>query len=103
MFAAMRRSGARSGALTVQLALAGLGSTFRRASRARTAKACAPGASPVYACGEVHAPNAALSRLHSKEPGSVAVKEKLASPLATVPVGADTSCVSGGCVSTPHV
>ena len=57
---------------TVKVREAGVGSTLPAVSRARTSNVCAPCARFVYACGDVHGANAALSRRHSNvEPGLV--------------------------------
>src|SRR4051794_24058229 len=51
----------------VHALLAGVGSTLPALSVARTLKVCGPGANPEYACGDVHAANAAWSSWHVKE------------------------------------
>src|SRR5918997_1759085 len=50
---------------------AGVGSTWPAPSVARTCSSCPPTARPVYCFGEVHGSNAAPSREHSNEPGSL--------------------------------
>jgi hypothetical protein len=83
----------------VQLCTAGLPSTFPAASIARTRKLCDPAASPAYVCGDSQATKAALSSEHSKlEPGSLAVKLKLALVLEVSAGGAAVIVVSGGIV-----
>ena len=88
---------------TVQLRVAGDGSTLPAASRPRTEKVCDPSASPLSARGDAHAAHGSVSSLHSSNPASVAENEKLAAPEATVPAGPDAIDVSGGVASTVHV
>src|SRR3954453_279104 len=67
------------GELTVQLADAGGWSGLLAASVARTARVCAPAASPVTVLGDEHDDQAPVSRRHSKlAPTSLAEKEKVA-------------------------
>ena len=90
------------GMTTVQLYVAGVGSTLVAASMARTAKVWMPLPSGPSARLETQGMKAAPSRLHSKLPGSLEENEKttfgpLGSPGLTVIV------VSGGAVSTVQV
>jgi hypothetical protein len=88
---------------TVQPCEAGVLSTLPAASIARTRKLWAPGAKPVYAWGELQAANAPSSSEHWKvEPGSLAVKLKLALVLEVCAGGDAVIVVSGADVSTVH-
>src|SRR2546429_479422 len=83
---------------TVQLYIAGVGSTLPRASTARTEKVCVPGARPLYDRGDVHAAKAPPSRLHSNDdPASEAANSNVADSGAT-PAG-DVSFTVGGVAS----
>ena len=96
-------SGAGATTATVNVREAGVASTLPAASLARTANVCWPSARFVYACGEVHAANAALSRRHSNvAPGSL-VKANDAVFVVMVPVGPLVIVVSGAAVSTVNV
>jgi hypothetical protein len=76
-------------AATVNVRVAGVASTLPAASLARTENVCSPSARFVYACGEVQAANAAVSRRHSNvEPASVLVKPKDAEVAFVVPTWA---------------
>jgi len=97
---AMSSAGAGD-AVVVHDAVAGLASTLPAVSTARTENVCAPVDRLEYVCGEVHAANAAPSRLHWNDPGSEAVKEIDAVGLATFPDGAEVTVVSGAVVSEP--
>src|SRR5688500_2939841 len=84
---------------------AGVGSGLPTPSIARTSKVCAPGARPLYDCGEVHAEKAPASRRHSKvatpdpEP-SVPTKPKVAEVALVMAAGKATRPVSGAVEST---
>ncbi len=89
---------------TVKVREAGVGSTLPAVSRARTSNVCAPCARFVYACGDVHGANAALSRRHSNvEPGLVEVNANDGDALLVAPVGPLVIAVSGNEVSTVNV
>jgi len=66
-------------------------------STARTKKVCVPSPNPVYLCGELHAPYAPPSRLHSK-PTPCAEDEnvKLAEVSLVRDLGPESMLVSGG-------
>ena len=91
------------GLTTVQLWLAGMGSTLPVASVARTWNVCAPLARRVYVTGEVQLVKDPLSSLQAKVAVSVAVKVKLAVVEPAVPVGPEVIVVSGGVLSTVTV
>ena len=98
-------SGAGAATSTVNVREAGVASTLPAASLARTENVCSPLARFVYACGDVHAANAALSRrrAHSNvAPGSL-VKANDAELEVMVPVGPLVIVVSGAAVSTVNV
>ncbi len=96
-------SGAGATTATVNVREAGVASTLPAASLARTENVCSPSARFVYACGDVHAANAALSRRHSNvAPGSL-VKANDAEFVVMVPVGPLVIVVSGAAVSTVNV
>jgi hypothetical protein len=89
---------------TVQVKVAGVASTLPAGSVARTLNVCEPLASPAYGFGLVQVVNPPLSSSHSKvEPGSLAVKEKLAEVLAVGSLGEAVMVVFGAPVSTVHV
>ena len=82
---------------TVHGACAGVRSVLPAASVARTAKRVRPSASPAYACGEPQSVQAPPSRRHSNvESASLDANEKLAVPVATVPLGPVVIVVFGG-------
>src|SRR4029453_1173562 len=69
-------------------------------SIARTRNVCWPSARLVKVAGELHAVDVCASSEHSKrEPASLELKTKEAQLDATVPVGPESSVVSGGVVS----
>jgi hypothetical protein len=89
---------------TVKDALAGVASVFPAASLARTWNVCGPSPNAGGVSGDVHGANAAESMLHSKlavpsgdENWNVGVES------AIFPLGAESSDVSGGVVSTVNV
>ena len=89
---------------TVQLRVAGDGSSCPAASVARTANVCGPWASARRLRGDVQAANADASRLHANVTlSSFDVNAKLALADRTVPVGPEVIVVSGGVRSTVHV
>src|SRR5699024_8296298 len=97
------RSGAGGGAArsTVQVALAGDGSTLPAPSTARTRRVCSPSARFSKVMGLVHGTPPAPSRLHSYvTPVSVEPKVNVALVLSVVPGGPETMVVSGAAVST---
>src|SRR5918999_5366491 len=89
------------GCLTVQLALAGVGSTKPCVSTPRTENVCQPTASPVSWTGEVHVEYAALSSEHSWAMPVVLLKLMVAVVLKVSLAGAAVIVVSGG-VTTVH-
>jgi hypothetical protein len=88
---------------TVQVKLAGVGSTLPAASVAVTWKVCDPGARPVYGCGLVHVALAPSSEQLKVEPGFVAVNEKLALVALVGFAGPPVIVVSGALVSITQV
>src|SRR5690349_6920466 len=100
MLAAINRMGVAETA-TVQVALAGVASTFPAASSAATVKVWLPSDSPEALWPELHGWAAAPSKVHRKPaPASLEVKAKVAPLESTVPLGAEVSVVSGATVST---
>jgi hypothetical protein len=84
----------------VQVALAGVESTFPAGSAAFTWNVCDPGARLEYVIGDVQPAKAAVSSAHWKvEPASVEAKLKVAVVLVVVPEGPLVMVVSGGVVS----
>src|SRR5215211_7776454 len=87
-------SGATS---TVQVRLAGVGSTFPADSTALTSNVCVPSDSPLYSLGEGQPSKAPPSSLHSKvASSSFEEKLKLAVVLLIVPEGPESMIVSSG-------
>jgi hypothetical protein len=85
---------------TAHVRLAGVGSTFPAASRARTWNVCAPPVT-VYVFGVVHEANVPLSSEHSNvADASSAENVKVAVVEEVVPVGPESIVVSGAPVST---
>ena len=90
--------------LTVHVRVAGDGSVFPTASRARTENVCWPLVSSVSTFGDEHETNSPASSLHSKvEPGSVEENSNDAVVDALVPEGPEVINVSGATASTVHV
>src|SRR5919204_3303034 len=85
---------------TVQVRLAGVASVLPAESVAATENVWVPAARSEYACGDVQGAAAALSSEQANVAASVAVKEKVALVVETVPVGPSVIVVSGGVVST---
>jgi hypothetical protein len=86
--------------VTVQLAVAGVASTFPAASVARTANWCEPTASPEYAFGELQSAQARPSSRQAKvELGSLDAKAKLAVVAVVVALGPLVIKVLGGVLS----
>jgi hypothetical protein len=82
---------------TVQVSLAGVGSTLPELSVARTEKLCEPMFNPEYALGDPHERHLDASSLHWKvEPDVVAVKSKLAEVAEVGDGGSAVIRVSGG-------
>jgi hypothetical protein len=89
---------------TVHVRVAGVGSVLPAESVARTAKVWEPSPRPVYVRGDVHAVNAAPSRLHSNvAAGSSAEKLNVAVVNAVEPSGPEPIVVFGATVSTTTV
>jgi hypothetical protein len=85
------------GSSTVQLCVVTSPSATWPATTARTRKLWLPTARPAYACGEVHAANAALSSEHSYvTPASPASNSNAASLRNVVAGGAASIVTSGG-------
>lgn len=85
---------------TVQLCVAGVGSTFLVASMAWTENWCDPTVTPEKVFGETQAAQLAASSLHSKlEPDSLEEKAKLAEVEVVVAAGPLVIEVCGGVVS----
>lgn len=79
---------------TVQVRLAGVGSTVPEVSVERTWKVCEPFESALYAAGEAQAANAAPSSEHSNvAPAAVDENVKEAEVSATVPTGPESIVV----------
>src|ERR1044071_10462583 len=89
---------------TIQVRVAGDGSTRPTGSLARTANVCEPPAR-VKACGEVHAVDAAAASLHSKVAvGSGERNSKVTlAPVIEPTAGPEVISVSGAVVSTVQV
>src|SRR5438270_1524290 len=91
---------AGAGLVIVQLAVAGVGSTFPAVSVAFTWNVCEPAFRLRYVIGDAQLANAAASSAHwNVEPLSVEVKLKVAVELVVAPEGALVIVVSGGVVS----
>ena len=88
---------------TVHARDAGVPSTLPCASSARTRRVCEPSASELYDAGEVQAPQAPPSSLHSNVPASSAPSVNAAEVLVVVPVGPPVSVVCGAVASTVQV
>jgi hypothetical protein len=87
-------------ARTVQVRLAAEASVFPAESVALTWKVCEPTVSELYSLGELQAPQAPESSLHSKlEPLSLAEKPKLAAVAVVVAGGPERIVVLGAVVS----
>jgi uncharacterized cupredoxin-like copper-binding protein len=86
---------------TVQLRVAGVGSTFPTPSMARTSKVCAPSVSPVIVYGLLQLTNdPVFSRHWNVEPVSVELKVNVTLVALMTPVGPLRIDVSGGVAST---
>jgi hypothetical protein len=83
---------------TVQVWLAGLGSTFREMSIARTSSVCSPDVRPWSSSTASHPENCSPSSEHSNSAGSLLWKPKIASGPETRP-GSEAIVVSGAAPS----
>ena len=89
---------------TVQVWLAGVGSTLSDQSTARTSSVCGPGSSSMYWAGEKHSSNASPSSEHSNvTSSSLDSNVKLAKLSGVEAGGAERIVVSGGVVSSSTV
>jgi len=89
---------------TVQVRVAGVGSTFPAISAARTSKVWLPSESALYAFGLEHGENGAPSSLHSKlDPGSLEVNVNAAAVALVGSAGPEPIVVSGAVRSTIQV
>ena len=98
------RISATGGRSTIQVWLAGVGSTLRAASTARTANVCVPSSRPEISKGESQFWNAAPSREHWNVPlTSFETNPNVVRPTSSIAAGARVIVVSGGVVSAPAV
>ncbi len=90
---------------TVNVRVAGVGSTLPSRSIARTANVCGPsGSCPAERSGDVHGANAPASSLHSNvEPGFVELNVNIGVVSFVGPSGPCASVVSGASVSIVNV